>query len=228
LHTIIPLIAPSEAASLVIRNISICPASIPEKDFWVSGMCPIIIYMNNAATGYIYLSAELDSSTSIGAGWADLYIGMISSDAEMGPIISYARARKEFKRWPYDTDTERMEITKTRTFRIGRSVALPLSCYCPITYHTITNYVSGKVIGYIGDGSGISINVRDNDYLNEIIWEGSTNIGGSWNFNWYNSSTNVTVESYQDETHKGICKGCVDTSLNITFSKSSYPTAYTF
>jgi hypothetical protein len=214
-HTVIPLLTP-HTAGVVMKSINMKLLEIPETDRWIMGMCPVLSYFN-AVSGYIYLSAELDSSTNFGAGWTDLYTGMIQADAEIGPQLSYARARKEFRRWPLDTDTDRMYLEKERTFRIGRSVAYPVGCFCPITYHTIIDYVSGQVSGYTGDGAGIDIHVYDTNFLNEMVYETSTAIGGGWGFTWYNASTYFLVGAYQDATHQGTLRSYGDVSLNIAF-----------
>ena len=114
-----------------------------------------------------------------------------------------------------------MAVEKSRSYRFQMAGNSWFQCYWPITYHTNTNYVSGQVSGYTGDGAGISIFVYDNNYMKEMIWEGSTGVGGGWGFTWYNASSNVFVGAFQDSTHKGMTQGAVDTSLNITFGGTS-------
>lgn len=219
-HTVIPLFSPTSPDTL-LNPITRQVIDIPETNRWITSMCPVISTLNSVASNYMIFSAELDASTSIGAGWTDIYVGQIQQDSEFSPIISFARARKKFKRWPLDTDTTRMAVEKSRSYRFQMAASSWFQCYWPITYHTITNYVSGQVSGYTGDGAGISISVYDNNYMEEMIWEGSTGVGGGWGFTWYNASSNVFVGAFQDSTHKGMTQGAVDTSLNITFGGTS-------
>ena len=84
----------------------------------------------------------------------------------------------------------------------------------------ITN-VNGTVTGYQGDGSNIYIEAHDETAWDDMmIYEGSTNIGGTFAFPWYNPSINILVSAYENTTHSGIYRGPVNASANITFQTS--------
>lgn len=73
----------------------------------------------------------------------------------------------------------------------------------------------------MGDGAGISVYAYDTNIVRELVYEGSTAIGGQYGFTWYNPSTNFLIGAYQDSTHTGTVKGTADVSLNISFGEST-------
>lgn len=229
-HTVVPLFK-NTAANTLLNIVTKQIIDIPETNRWITSVCPVLSYNNlTAAANYVIYSAELDTSTSAAAGWVDLYVGQIVADAELAFIISFSRARKDFRRWPLDTDADRMFLEKSRSYRFQMSGTSWFSSNWYISYHTQTNYVSGNVSGYTGGGAGIPIYVYDSEYLKELVYESSTNAGGGYGFTWYNASTNFLVGAYQDSTHQGTIRGTGDTSLNIAFggSTGATPTSWVF
>ena len=230
-HTVIPLFK-SHAADALFHLTTTKIIDIPETNIWLGDVVPVIsTYRAGTAQTptFMTLLAEKDASTFEKAGWEELYVGTCIMDSEFSPQLCFARSRNKFKRWPKDTDNIRMDLNKNRTYKYSMSGSSYFGSYWPITYHTITNYVSGQITGYSGNGSGISVYVHDNNYYNELIFEGSTNIGGTWGFTWYNSSTYFFVEAFEDSTHKGATAGYSDVSLNIDFgSTGSVETSWTF
>ena len=232
-HTVIPWFCNIQATAALVTTITKQPIDIPEHDRWIMGLVPVLSSAGGVVTPfYQYFSAKLDTSTSDGAGWADLYIGTGSMDSEYAPVINFARARKEFRRWPYDSDNARMYLEKSRSFRFGgSSAATRFASYWPVTYHTLTTTVSGDVSGYTGNGAGINIHAFDDTFLKETIYEGSTNIGGSFSFPWYNPSINIYVAAIQDSTHKGVYYGNINSSANINFGSvtmNGIPSSWVF
>jgi hypothetical protein len=229
-HTIITL-GKENAALLYQHKWSTKPIGIPEPNYWIMGITPIILTRNATAIQYMTFDAERGASTNTGAGWQNLYSGALNADAEAGWTLNYARARTDFKRWPGDLDGERMDINNVRTWRFMQGTTSIFNQTFAITYHTETNYVSGAIAGYTGNGSGISIYVYDSNIINELVYETSTAIGGQWGFTWYNTSTNFLVGAYQDSTHQGTIRGYgYDASLNISFGSESgaTPTSWVF
>lgn len=70
-----------------------------------------------------------------------------------------------------------------------------------VTYHTMTYVVSGTISGYTGDGSGISVHVRDpNDY---IVASGISTAGGYYTTYVYDNRPGYVADARQDGTHIG-------------------------
>ena len=208
------------------------PIPIPEPRYWLMGLCPVITTIKWGTTqtpDFITFDAQKDASTSSGGGWENLYAGYMNLDSETAWTMNYSRARDSFRRWPLDTDTDRMDISQRRQFRFQRNLAVnAFNNYWITSYHTITNYISGVITGYAGTGVGIPVRVYDNIWDMMII-DTSTATGGQWGFYWYNSSTNFIVEAYEDATHHGGTEGKYDTSLNIAFGGSGgTPTSWVF
>lgn len=62
--------------------------------------------------------------------------------------------------------------------------------------------ISGSIIGYTGDGSGISVRLIDTTN-NRILKTTTSAIGGTFSFTWYESTTSLSVAAQQDSTHFG-------------------------
>ena len=224
MHTVVPLFFQQAVVSTIQQLVTKSPIIIPENNYWISGIVPTftqVTYGTSQTPSYVVFSAQRDSSTDWGAGWEDLYVGTISMSSEVSPMLSFARARDSFWRWPDESDTYRMDLEQRRVFKYQKPLTAQFGSYWYITYHTMITNVNGTVTGYQGDGSNIYIEAHDETAWDDMmIYEGSTNIGGTFAFPWYNPSINILVSAYENTTHSGIYRGPVNASANITFQTS--------
>lgn len=182
---------------------------IPETDYYLRGLGYYITMMTNGATaanfGFAML-AEVQATESEGAGWRALYSCMYESDVEIGPSICIARARDDFKRWPQDPDTNRLDIETDRNYRYDNSLIVSatagviLQCMAVVTYTSITFAIAGTISG--SGGGTVTIDAhRISDGL-EI--GATTRVGdGAYTIPWYDDVAEVYGEAYEDGAHIG-------------------------
>jgi hypothetical protein len=110
--------------------------------------------------------------------------------------------RKYFKMHPTDPDTSVMAVEGSRKYRTMGTAALWSGIYACVTYHAITYTIAGQVLGYTGNGSGITINIYRSD-TKELVQTATTVAGGSYTAAWYDNTIPVYVEARQDDAHVG-------------------------
>jgi len=172
---------------------SVAPV-IPETDYWLGNIGYRIPFMSRAAgAAGITLSAEVKAGEGSSLGWRDLYADNYVSDIENGLSILYVRARSDFKRYPQDPDTDRMDPEGSRQYRIFASTAINhsgLDIYC--TYHGITYAIAGNTTG--SAGGLISLNAYRSDNGEKINSTSRTG-NGAYSMVWYDNTVNVFTEA---------------------------------
>ena len=199
MHTVIPHFFSHQATATIEQVVTKQPIDIPEVNRWVSGIVPVLSTWTPGTAqspSSVVFSAQLDSSTDWGSGWTDLYAGTISMSQEFSPQLSFARARDSFRRWPFDSDTDRMYLEKSRSFNFQKPVVANFGSYWYISYHTMVTNVSGTLSNYTGNGGNIPITVYDESaWKNMVIYDATTNVGGTFSFPWYNPSINISAQA---------------------------------
>jgi hypothetical protein len=202
LHTTAWAIA-STAADTSSRKTTAMAPNLPEANWW------------NVMTGYLFssmvpapdansvvLTAEVQSGEGAGDGWRDLYSGTLKSDVELGPFLQFVLGRDEFQRNPNDPDTNRLALETSRVYRIDYAATSYSSLYMLLTYHAITYAVSGQLMGYTGDGSGVTVEFHRSDTDEKVLTLTSA-AGGSYNGLWYDNTINLYAQARQDSSHVG-------------------------
>jgi hypothetical protein len=206
---------------------------IPETNWWMTSTgyeIKLLTSGTSTATLGFTLQGKIQSNESQGAGWADFYTGLYSSDAEIGPSLMWSKARSYFKRYPNDQDLERLdpEVSREYRFDISQNSSGIWQCITYATYHNITYNVSGEITGSAGGTVYIDLYRTDTA---ELI-DKTTRVGnGSYNFIWYDNTIDVIVLAYESDDLKGASLQTTagDTIFNIQLdSADPGPTYYAF
>jgi hypothetical protein len=188
-----------DAALTALREASAFAPNIPETNYWTSGIGFQMIHWDAAATNALNWSGEVLSGEGGEDGWRDLYADLFVKDAERACQIIYCRARADMKRWPNDTDPERLGIETSRKYRYSNLATCSKGVAMMLTYHAITFTVSGNVTGSSGGTVDIDCYTEDGD---EILHIGSTSrVGnGSYSLTWYDNVYNCYAEARESGT----------------------------
>jgi hypothetical protein len=179
--------------------------NIPENNwFLTSAGYDIKLLTSGTATATLgfSLQAKIQSGEGQGAGWADFYTGLYSSDAEVGPSLMWARARSYFKRYPNDQDPDRLnpEVVRDYRFDISQNAAGIWQCIKYLTYHNIAYTVSGGITGSAGGTVYLELYRTDTAEL----LDKTTRVGnGAYSFTWYDNTIDVIVVAYETDDLKG-------------------------
>jgi hypothetical protein len=190
-------------------NLSLAATVTPiirESNYWIVCISPTL-YGNgiSSATPYFATQCEVLAGEGLGAGWIDLNTSAGVGVNERQFQINRSQVRDLFRRWPTDTDTDRLDIETARTWRVA-GVTAQYGMGLWLTHHAITYTVSGTVKGYTGTGAGIPVAVYRTDTgtrAHEIIADTTTAAGGIYSFTWYDNTINLFAEARQDDTHTG-------------------------
>ena len=135
---------------------------------------------------------------------------MFVKDVERGCQVVYCRARGDMKRWPNDTDSERLAIETARKYRYTNLGTCAKGVAMILTFHTITFTVSGDVTGSSGGSVDIDCFTEDGD---EILHIGTTSRtgNGSYTLTWYDNVYNCYAEARESGTLIGRSDNAVAT-----------------
>lgn len=175
---------------------------IPEADYWlVAASYELLLdtYSTTSATGGMAFNCEVQSGEAEGAGWRNLYSSLYTSDNERGMSLAWARARTEFKRWPNDTDSSRLNVETARDYRFDYVVnaVMKFQCRFLMTYHTITKSIAGSITG--SSGGTVQIAAYRTD-TGEKIGSTSRTGNGAYSITWYDDTVDVFVEARESGT----------------------------
>lgn len=178
---------------------------IPETNWWMNALSFFIHFNMSSGNGGMAMQAEYMGSEGPfggGVGWAEILTSVVSTDAERGESLAFARARSNYKRHPNDPDTSRMDIETARLYKVDLSSTGLCTYYGWVTYHSHTWTISGTVSGYTGDGSGITVQIRraDND---DLVYSATTSAGGGYTATVYDNVVSYYATARQDDTHVG-------------------------
>ena len=199
-----------DAALTSLREATAFAPNIPETNYWVTGIGFQMIHWDAVATNAINWCAEVLSGEGAEDGWRDLYADMFVKDVERGCQVVYCRARGDMKRWPNDTDSERLAIETARKYRYTNLGTCAKGVAMILTYHTITFTVSGDVTGSSGGSVDIDCFTEDGD---EILHIGTTSRtgNGSYTLTWYDNVYNCYAEARESGTLIGRSDNAVAT-----------------
>ena len=218
------------ATGNLVQKLSYTPSTtpiIPESMYWLTNS-GFEIYLQTSGTGSsnmgLTYSAEINSNESQGAGWLDIYSSFYLSDAEIGPNVIYCRSRSLFKRWPVDIDTDRLDIENSRTFRFDSTANTSTFWQSKqyITYHSITQPISGTLSGVAGD-TEVTLKAY-NAFTGQLV-NSTTRIGnGSYTIDWIEDTEPVFVVAEDGTGPIGVSQQAVaGSTFNIDVSGGGAP-----
>ena len=153
------------------------------------------------------VDAEVASTDLVqgGNGWVSLYQGTTRSDNENMNGWIFAAARTNFSRWNGDPDPDRLNIKSGRKYRLSNGALWTGSMSYWYTYNAITYTVSGTCTGFLGDGSGIGIDIfrKNTTVQDDLILSLTTTTGGVFTGQWVDNTDTLYAAARQDDTHVG-------------------------
>lgn len=103
-----------------------------------------------------------------------------------------------FKHWPVDPAWGLLDITVSRSYQLRCSTGRYFVSVL-VTFHSITETVSGTVSGYTGDGSGLTVDIFRVDG-DEYVGSATTTTGGAYTFTWYSDNDPLYAVCRQSDT----------------------------
>lgn len=190
-------------AALFVLATNLKVPKIIESDYWLMSVAPCIYAGGTGVTQSPFaLQAELQAGEDTEAGWVDLFNTVATTVAERGFVMMHGRCRSQFRRWPNDTDSSRMNVETTRYYRMaGASAQYALALW--LTHHSHTWSIAGTVSGYVDvDGAGLAVKLyRCSDGL--YIGEATTTAGGAFTMTWYDNTEDIRAICEEDSSHVG-------------------------
>ena len=101
------------------------------------------------------------------------------------------------KRFPTDPTWGVVDVTAAHTWQIIGSVSTEFWA-SEVTFHSITETVTGTVSGYTGDGSGLTVHLFRED-TDEYLGTATTAAGGGYTFTWYSDNMNLYATCRQSD-----------------------------
>jgi len=188
--------------NLTNQSSSTAPA-IPETNYWLVGACIEFRAVSlNSASGAQSVQADRQSGEGEGTGWETLYTGQYRADNECQQWMVWGAARKSWRRYPRDVDTDRMDIETSRPFRIDTNPASQVSLGIWYTYRSITFDVSGTISNSAGGTVNLTL-IEVEAAGRDVVDTGSRSGNGSFSFTWYDNTEPMYVDAYEDSTHLG-------------------------
>ena len=209
-HTTWWQIFPWDALLTPLRDSTAFAPNIPEASYWVTGIGFQMVHWDAGSVNSIILAAQNLTGEGSEDGWRDLYADIFIKDAERSCQIVYCRARGDMKRWPLDTDSDRMAIESARVYRYATLVTSAQGVSMMLTYHTITFTVGGDITGSAGGTVDIDAFTEDGE---EILHIGTTSRtgNGAYSLTWYDNTLNCYAEARESGTLIGRSDNAVAT-----------------
>jgi hypothetical protein len=195
---------------------------IPESDYYITSTgyeLKILTTTTAASNASVSFQGQVQPTEAAGSGWYGFYDSIYANDPEIAGSYVWARARDEYKRYPEDPQTARLNIENNRNYRIAFNPNVGfLMTNQFVTYHNITFPISGSIVG----GNGVDpIIVRafrtdTGDLIQEVT--GTTTDGyltATFNIVWYDNTIPIIVSAYQATDYKGTAEEQVAGSTNF-------------
>jgi hypothetical protein len=176
---------------------------IPETNYWLtSAGYQLIVMPFGTATGLIGMAflGEVQTGEAEEAGFRPFYSGFYQGSSEISPSVTFARAGNDFKRWPTDPDTSRLNVETVRDYRydnnssVSTTNGIIFQSYKMLTYHAITSSIAGTIT----NSGGGTVTITAHDDTNNLVIGSTTRTGnGSYSITWYDNTSNVYTEAVE-------------------------------
>ena len=188
------------STSFTASGSSVAPA-IPETSYWLTGcVAQMFITTDNSTNGGQAWNCERQSGEGEGDGWEAIYFGQYRTDNENCNLEIYGAARRAWRRYPGDPETDRMDIETARVHRIDTNPPANVGGGLWYTYHAMTWTVSGT----ISNSSGGTVDLMLFDATDDtLLLQDSRTGNGAYSFTWYQDTREVYVAAYESGTLTG-------------------------
>jgi len=209
-HTTFWKVLDWDAALTFLRDSAAFAPNIPETSYWTSGIGFYMVHWDAGANNGIVWAAQVLSGEGAADGWRDLYADVFVKDAERACQIVYCRARGDMRRWPLDSDPDRLDVEGSRVYRYTNCISCAKGVSMMLTYHTITFTVGGDITG--SAGGTVDIDAYTEDGV-EILHIGTTSRtgNGAYSLTWYDNVYPCYAEARESGTLIGRSDNAVAT-----------------
>jgi hypothetical protein len=175
---------------------------IPETDYFINALGTQLIVAPSgtvAPSGYTVLVERLAAEGGI--EWEAAYIDSSQTDPEIGTFLMYSQMRTLFKRFPGDTDPDRMDLETARRWKVhvngSTAVTGWISLGICLTYHTITYSVADSISGGFSGTVTLGLHRSEaNAYGPGELMKTTTRAGdGAFSFTWYDNTEQLYVNA---------------------------------
>jgi hypothetical protein len=150
----------------------------------------------------VTLDAQYKTGEGKETGYTDIYADAYTSDSERACSIIWMRGRDVFRRYPTDTDTNRIDIETARDYRLYTTTTSSNGMLFMVCYHSFTHTVSGNISD---NNASLPTTVRlFHNATGEMRGETELSAGvTAFNFTVNDNTDEYYVSAYQDNTLTG-------------------------
>jgi hypothetical protein len=185
---------------------------IPDAEYWIQAAGLQYTLWAGSSIMSLMVQARLQAGEGAGDGWRELYNDIYISDNELAYGGWTVRARDEFRRYPNDPDTNRMNIETARNFRTTMSTSTRYGSKWVVSLHSITHAISGAISS--SGGGTVNLAVYKKNSSNEFeLFDSTTRVGdGSYSFTVYDDTVDYYVTAFVSDSLKGLSKQSTPTT----------------
>lgn len=202
-HTVFYLMRQWDAAGAKLVTVSSFNPTIASTNYYVNAVGFFLYLWRSDVQGF-GISVEYKSGEGKGGGAENCFNSFTASNGTVliSESVTFYKIEDLFKKCPTDPNANSIDLKTSRNYIYSSALNTQLGMGMMVTYHCIPYTISGKITGYTGDGSGITVNAyrSDND---QLIGVTTTIAGGYFFITWYDDVINVYCEARQDSTHLG-------------------------
>ena len=179
---------------------------IPNDDYYIQASGLQYHMLTNSSTMGINIKARILPGEGVGEGYKSLYSDTYYADAELSYTPMYVRARDEFRRYPGDPDSARLDIESNREYvQTTSQPTVVVGSNFSVAYHGITHIISGSISNSSNNTSSLQLLQQiDKEYI--LLKTGKVEGDNQFQFTTYDDTANYIVTGYVTSSLKGISK----------------------
>lgn len=163
-------------------------------------------YLSNTTSNPAGASALVErTSGERGLEWLSLYTDLGTTDPETGLRQVWSPGGHQiFKRWSGDPDTDRIDVTGLRRYRMVQNNLATAFHHLELilNYHAITYQRTTTVAGSAGALVELDLH-RIYEGKDEIVQSTGITGNASHTWTWYDNTTGMFISAYEDSSHVG-------------------------
>lgn len=180
-------------------------ATIPETHYYINDASfEILLRSSGSENNGISVFSSANDQEGLGYLAYVHYSG--SSFSERGLKLFGCPVTQFFKKYPEQPvppidlpGIKYWDIENERRFVFFNSASSYREIWSHYTYHTINKQLTGTIIGFSGDGSGIPVSIRCVSLGGQEVATATTTIGGNFSFNCYDDTEVLYAVAERDD-----------------------------
>lgn len=163
-----------------------------------------IVTASNASPTFTQLYVKNIDIDPKSIGWTPLLTEFNNAITEMGTYYIGQNIGEFIRRYPdQPNEDSKLEFNQVRDFLLYRGYTTnKTSIYFYNTYHSFNYLISGNLINYSGNGSGVNINIF-NANNNQLLKTIQTQNNGIFTGLWYDNTTPLYTTAVQNDNYLG-------------------------